>query len=191
MRITAGKYKNKRIATKLKGADTKYRPTTERTRMAVFNLIEHSSVIDERILDGALVADICAGCGSFGIEALSRGAGRVYFIDKDPAQIRLIRRNIESIGEGANSVFISADATKLVPLPEKFNIVYIDPPYMLNIASQVLASVAKTTMLDERHVVIIEAGLREVLVVPPNFTVLDQREYGRTKVVFGRFAIGG
>lgn len=189
MRITTGKYKNKRIATKLKGADTKYRPTAERTRMAVFNMLMHSNWSDERILEGAMVADICAGCGSFGLEALSRGAGRVYFIDKDPAQIRLMRRNVASLGEEVNSVFVSADATKLMPMPDKFNIVYIDPPYILNIASEILASVAKTVMLDERHVVIIEANLREVLVFPPNFTVLDQREYGRTKVVFGRFTI--
>jgi 16S rRNA (guanine966-N2)-methyltransferase len=188
MRVTAGKYKNKRIATKLKGSEAKYRPTAERTRMAVFNMLVHSSTVDERILDGAVVADICAGCGSFGIESLSRGAARVYFIDKDPAQIRLIRHNIASLAEEVNSVFVSADATKLVPMPDKFNIVYIDPPYILNIASEVLSSVAKNVMLDERHIIIIEANLREVMVFPPNFTVLDQREYGRTKVIFGKFS---
>ncbi len=187
MRITAGKYKNKRIETKLKGSDTRYRPTTERTRMAVFNVLLHSSVIDERIIENAIVADVCAGCGSFGIEALSRGAAKVYFIDKDPFQIKLIRRNIESISEVNNTVFVSADATKIIPMPDKFNIVYIDPPYTMGLASEILKSISKNIMLDELHIIIVEALKREVLTYPEGFEVIDHREYGRTKVVFGKF----
>ncbi len=189
MRITAGKYKNKRILTKLKGAETKYRPTAERTRMAIFNMINHSSFAPERLIDGAIVADICCGSGSFGVEAISRGASKAYFIDKDTAQIKLAKANIASLKEEKNAVFISADATNMVPLADKFNIIFIDPPYTLNIASKILASLAESVMLDKNHIIILEANVREEIMFPDNFVVHNKREYGRTKVIFGEFKI--
>lgn len=187
MRITTGKYKNKPIITQLKGTEVKYRPTTEKTRMAVFNLIAHSKFVEPDLIKDALVADICCGSGAFGIEALSRGAAKVYFIDRDYAQIKLAKTNIAHLKEEQNSVFITSDATNLMPLPDKFNIVYIDPPYTAEIASKILASIEKSLPLHDNHIVIIEALIREPITLPDNFTALDQREYGRTKVIMGRF----
>jgi len=156
MRITTGKYKNKPIITQLKGTEVKYRPTTEKTRMAVFNLIAHSKFVEPDLIKDALVADICCGSGAFGIEALSRGAAKVYFIDRDYAQIKLAKTNIAHLKEEQNSVFITSDAEKTLPL-------------------------------HDNHIVIIEALIREPITLPDNFTALDQREYGRTKVIMGRF----
>jgi 16S rRNA (guanine966-N2)-methyltransferase len=191
MRITSGKYKNKPILTKLKGVEAKYRPTAERTRMAIFNMINHSRFASERILDGAIVADICCGSGSFGIEALSRGAAKVYFIDKDIAQIKLAKANIANIREEENSVFISADATNMMPLADKFNIIFIDPPYSLNIASKILEFISRSAefMLAPRHMIILEISTREEILFPKGFIVHEVRRYGRTQVIFGEFKI--
>ncbi|MDF3047506.1 MAG: methyltransferase [Candidatus Midichloriaceae bacterium] len=187
MRITTGKYKNKPIITKLKGEEAKYRPTTERTRMAVFNLIAHSKFVEPNLIEEAIIADVCCGSGAFGIEALSRGAAKVYFIDKDYARIKLAKTNIANLKEEQNSVFMTSDATNLMPLPDKFNIVYIDPPYTAGIAGKILVSIEKSLTLHENHIVIIEALIREEIELPSNFTALDQREYGRTKIIIGQF----
>ena len=112
MRISGGKHKNRRIDTVLKKnnripiEEIEYRPTAERTRLAIFNIIENSPKIPERMIINANVADLFCGSGSFGLEALSRGAKHIYFVDSSSAQIELTRHNAEHIGEQKNTSFI-------------------------------------------------------------------------------------
>ena len=174
--------------TGLKSTEIAYRPTTERTRMAIFNMINHSNFIEENILDGAVVADICCGSGSYGLEALSRGAKKVYFIDKDPKQIHLVRKNVSHFKEEVNSVFLNINATNLSVLVDKIDIVFIDPPYEKGLADVILLSLSNCPSLSDQHVIIIEVEKLAKLKYPENFTVLNEREYSKTKVIFGRFS---
>ena len=108
MRISGGKHKNRRIATSFKSKERTnsenlgYRPTAERTRQAIFNIIENSPRFPERFLIDATVADVFCGSGSFGMESLSRGAKHVYFLDASAEHIDLARQNITHINETQN-----------------------------------------------------------------------------------------
>jgi 16S rRNA (guanine966-N2)-methyltransferase len=103
MRIISGKHKNKKIYTSIKNVKTIYRPTSSKTRSAIFNVLAHGAFVDGDIITGKVYADICCGSGSFGLEALSRGAAFAYFIDADSKQTKLARTNIEGMQEAENS----------------------------------------------------------------------------------------
>jgi 16S rRNA (guanine966-N2)-methyltransferase len=191
MRISAGKHKNRKIVTALKskggqGEELHYRPTSERTRQAIFNIIENSSKISEHILKNAVVADICCGSGSFGLEALSRGAKRVYFIDASLEQIELVKFNIESIKETPNAHFIKARIPAIPLGSEKCDIIFIDPPYWSKLIPETLVNLASNGWLAENHVIIIELSKREEPVLTNEFEIFDLREYGKTKLIFCR-----
>ncbi len=190
MRISGGKHKNRRITTSLKGKNKyegdspEYRPTAERTRLAIFNIIENSSMIPARMLIGANVADFFCGSGSFGLEALSRGAKHVYFIDSSSEQIELARQNATHMNETKNASFLKAHAPSLPQAPEKCQIVYLDPPYSSKLILESLQSLLKNGWLDEEHVVIIELSRRDEPEIPAEFEIFDIRTYGKTKLLF-------
>ncbi len=188
MRITGGKYKNRKILTLSKGnKKISYRPTAERTRLAIFNLIENANYFPVGILNGAVVADIFCGSGSFGIEALSRGAGKSVFIDQSAEQLELVAQNLRVIGEEKNAVFIRSDATLLPKSTIKINLVYLDPPYHLGLSEKCLVSLMKGDWFAKDNIIIIEQGEKDKITLPANFEMLDERRYGKTKIVICRF----
>jgi 16S rRNA (guanine966-N2)-methyltransferase len=187
MRITSGKYKHKKIATSMKGVTTEYRPTAERTRLAVINLLMHSKHVVEGIINSAVVADICCGSGAFGFELISRGAAKVLFIDKDHNQVRLAKKNAEYLGEESNCRFITADGTLLPRAIDKCNIMYIDPPYRSGAPAKIVESLYKQQWFAPNHAVVIEMSAKEDFIAPEYFEVLDVREYSSTRVVLGQF----
>lgn len=118
MRIVAGRYRGRRLTPP---SDDSVRPTTDRIKETVFNILQWD-------VEGARVLDLFAGSGALGIECLSRGAAEVVFADKSPASVALIRQNLKGI-EGSYRVF-TADFTGVLRSGEdKFDLIFIDPPY--------------------------------------------------------------
>ncbi len=190
MRITGGKFKNRKIQTLTKkNKDIKYRPTAERTRLAIFNLLENANYVPIGMIDGAVVADIFCGCGSFGIEALSRGASKAVFVDQSSDQLELVSLNLKSLNEEQNGIFLRFDATNLPKATIKLNIVYIDPPYHLGLAEKCLATLVKGEWFADEHIVVIEQGEKDKITLPDSFELLDERNYGKTKVVMCRYIL--
>jgi len=138
VRVIGGAFRRSAIYGPGEG-DKTIRPTHDRTRENVFNILAP-------VIEDAQVLDLFAGCGSIGIEALSRGARRVVFVENSPEGLKLIRRNVERFGVGARCSVVSADAgayLKRLGESEKFDIVYIDPPYgsgLLEAALEILGS---------------------------------------------------
>jgi 16S rRNA (guanine966-N2)-methyltransferase len=185
IRITSGKYKNRKIASSLKGnKEVEYRPTSDRTRQAIFNIIANAKFMPDNFLAGAVVADIFCGSGSVGIEALSRGAKLVIFIDKLAEQIKLAKANIEYLNEQANSLFITCDVNFLPLAHHQCNIVYIDPPYGSKLMLTVMDNLVKQKWLAPHNIVVFELGVRDKVILGDKYELLDQREYGRTKLIF-------
>jgi 16S rRNA (guanine966-N2)-methyltransferase len=189
IRISGGKHKNRKIITTLKSKkykpdDFSYRPTSDRTRQAAFNIIDNSSKIREGFLKNAIVADVFCGCGSFGIEALSRGAKNVYFIDSMFDQLELTRHNIETLQEHQNASYIKAKAPSLPPAAEKCNLIYLDPPYGSKVIPATLKALIDFGWLADDHIVVIEVGAKEMPALPKPFEIFDMREYGKTKLIF-------
>lgn len=185
MKINSGKYKNKNIATKLKGVKTEYRPTSIKTRQAVFNILMHTDLL-KKDLDQCVVADICSGSGSFGLEALSRGAMKCIFVDIDNNQLKLTKHNIQLLGEVERTECICSDAVKLRDMGLMCDLVYIDPPYRRNIYSDILERLRASNWLAEGALIAIECDRRQEITLPEGFTLLDERIYGRVRVLFVR-----
>ena len=141
MRIVSGRFRGKAIATP-PGLNT--RPTGDRARQAVFNILEHAAW--SRPLEGARVMDVFAGSGALGFEAISRGAAFCLFVETDEAARGAIRDNIEAFGLFGAARVHRRDATDLGVRPGSagpaFDLVFMDPPYAKGLGERALASLA-------------------------------------------------
>jgi 16S rRNA (guanine966-N2)-methyltransferase len=183
MRIVAGRFRGRAIAApKHEGL----RPTSDRVRESVFNVLEHG--IDFAI-SGARVVDLFAGTGALGLEALSRGAAFCLFVE-DSAQARaLIRDNIEAMQLTGVARIFRRDATKLGPAGtlEPFALAFLDPPYGKGLAELGLSALAEGGWLVENAIVVVEERVGSDVTLPGAFTELDRRAYGDTQVLIARY----
>jgi 16S rRNA (guanine966-N2)-methyltransferase len=184
MRIVGGTLRGRALASpKHEGV----RPTSDRVRESVFNILTHG--ITGFTLEGAKVLDLFAGTGALGLEALSRGAATCLFVEEDAGSRALIRRNIEAFGlTGVTRVF-RRDATSLGPAGKHagFTLVFLDPPYGKGLAERALASAAGGGWLADGAVVVIEERSDAVIALPAGFEQIDRRTYGDTQVLFARW----
>jgi 16S rRNA (guanine966-N2)-methyltransferase len=184
MRIVAGRFRGRQLAAP---DDARTRPTSDRVRESVFNVLEHG--IDGLSLEGVRVLDLFAGTGALGLEALSRGAAFCLFVEEDAAARALIRRNVEALGLGGITKVFRRDATSLGPAGNRggFGLVFLDPPYEQDLAPRALASAAAGGWLAPGAVAVIEESRRAAITLPPGFTSLQQRVWGDTQVLLARF----
>jgi 16S rRNA (guanine966-N2)-methyltransferase len=179
MRIIAGTFKGKTIEAP-KGLAT--RPTSDKVRQALFNVLEHGAPgVD---FEGLRVLDLFAGSGALGLEALSRGARFCLFIDEDVSARAAIRRNVEALGlTGATKIW-RRDATRLGPAGTiaPFDLIFCDPPYGKGLGERALAAAVEGGWTGDDATAVIEerAGLR--LAWPTPFTEIDRRRYGDTEI---------
>ncbi len=186
LRIIGGKHGG-RVFRLPVGADT--RPTADRVREAVFNILVHG--IDWQGFPDARVVDAFAGSGAYGLEALSRGAAGATFIDREAAALLAIRRTAASLGEAAKATLLHLDATRLPPPPFAAGapcaLAFLDPPYGSGAAGPALAGLAGHGWLADGGLAVVEVGAREPFAPPPGFAILDERGWGAAKVLFYRF----
>lgn len=181
MRIVAGRLRGRAIAAP---THTGLRPTADRVRESVFNILAHG--VDGFDLEGARVIDMFAGTGALGLEALSRGAAYALFVE-DAAEARaLIRTNVEAMGLTGVTKIYRRDATSLGPTQthQPFDLAFLDPPYGKGLAEKGLASLREGGWLKPNAVAVVEERADVVWAVPPGFVQIDQRTYGDTQVVF-------
>ncbi|MEZ5895172.1 MAG: 16S rRNA (guanine(966)-N(2))-methyltransferase RsmD [Parvularculaceae bacterium] len=186
MRIVGGTFSGRALAAP-KGRDT--RPTSERTREALFNILAHR---DDFSLDGARVIDLFAGSGALGFEAMSRGADWCLFVETDAAARGAIRDNIEALGLFGNTRLHRRSAASLGPKPAgvggAFTLAFIDPPYRKDLASAALATLHAGAWLAAGAIVVIEQAKDEAACAHDHFVELDRRVYGDTQVGFYLYA---
>lgn len=187
MRITSGQYGGRSLATP---KDMRVRPTSDKVRQAVFNILAHNDFGNGFALEGARVIDLFAGTGAMGIEALSRGASFCLFVDDSAESRALIRENVEALGLTGTTKIWRRDATNLGPMAAgaggPFDFVILDPPYRKDLIAPALASLREGGWLSERAVLIVETAEDEPQPVTEGFTVIDERAYGETRVAFLR-----
>jgi 16S rRNA (guanine966-N2)-methyltransferase len=184
VRIVGGTFRGRTIVAP-KGTAT--RPTTDRTRESLFNILEHGLGGCAPNGEGARVLDLFAGSGAMGLEALSRGAAFALFVDEAAATRGAIRENVEALGlQGATKIF-RRDATKLGPLPanvgEPFGLVFCDPPYGKGLGEQAVASARDGGWLINGALILLEEA-KGAFVAPDGFEELDRRAFGDTEVTF-------
>lgn len=184
MRIVAGRFKGRTLDAP-KGLGT--RPTADRVREAVFNVLEHGTTAMS--FEGARVLDLFAGSGALGLEALSRGARYALFIEDDAGARAAIRRNIEALGlTGATKIW-RRDAAGLGPAGNMtaFNLVFCDPPYSRGLGTKALARASAGGWLAPGATAVLEEAAETEIDWPSSFTVLDNRRYGDTQVTIAAF----
>jgi 16S rRNA (guanine966-N2)-methyltransferase len=169
--------------------DARVRPTSDKVRQAIFNILAHNDFAAGFSLAGARVADLFAGTGAMGIEAISRGARFCLFVDESADSRALIRKNIEALQMTGVSKVWRRDATQLGPMPTgsggPFDLAFIDPPYRQGLVAASLASVA-CGWLAEHAILVIETAEAEQPELPHQFAILDERTYGDTTLKFLR-----
>lgn len=182
MRIISGKHRGRRISMHDK---TEIRPTSGRTREAIFNILTHGSFgrDGESPLIGKRVVDIFCGTGGLGLEALSRGAAHVTFVDRDPRSLKLARENIEHFKEEDASHIIRSDSTQLPPASYPCTVAFADPPYNKGQATPALKSLKANGWLEPEAIVVLEISVHENVEIPEGYAVLDERKYGNSKVL--------
>jgi 16S rRNA (guanine966-N2)-methyltransferase len=187
MRIVAGEFRGRSLAAP-PGDHT--RPTAERARQAIFNILEHApwsaGVRDQRVVD------LFAGSGALGFEALSRGAAFCLFVETDEAARGAIRETVEAFGLFGRTRVHRRDATDLGFRPGSdgpvFQLAFLDPPYGQGLGEAALARLAAGDWLAPGAVVVFERGSDEPAFSAPGFEALDIRDYGAARVHFLRAA---
>ena len=184
MRITGGRLGGRRLVTP---EDASVRPTSDRTRQALFNILRHKDFDIGFALDGAAVLDLFAGTGALGIEALSQGARWCLLVDDSADSRALQRQNVEALGlTGATRIW-RRDACDLGPVGPSaggpFNLVFLDPPYRKGLISRALQSLRDGGWLADNALLVAETDANEVIETQ-GYTLLDERDYGETKLRF-------
>ncbi len=181
MRITGGRHRGRRLDVP-HGSDV--RPTSDRVRESLFNILTHGKHGVE--VAGASVLDAFAGTGALGLEALSRGAAHVTFMDIDRAVIALIERTLAMLDEDERATVRRADATLPPRAATAVEIAFLDPPYGSGLAEPALAALADAGWLGPGALVVVELSADEELPLPEGLDIADDRRYGNTRLMFLR-----
>jgi len=182
MRIISGKHRGRKIELP-KEAGGEIRPTSEFAREAVFNILQHGKFsADGSSFIGKDVLDVFCGTGAFGLEALSRGAKHVTFIDQSRISIATARYNAQKMHETENADFVQADASRLGRARKEYAVVFIDPPYFKKLIPPTLLSLYNGGWIAGDGLVIIEHDSKEHVELPAMFEVADSRKYGRATI---------
>jgi len=162
------------------------RPTLDRVKEPLFSIIQNH-------INEANVLDLFAGSGALGLESISRGANKCIFCDKSYEAIKILKQNVEKTGFMDKSIIINKDYKKCLEQikEEKFDIIFLDPPYRLNIAVDALKRILHLKLLSKDAIIILETDeenrdLKELEEINMQIEVKDVRKYGRVKLVFLR-----
>lgn len=186
LRIVGGADRGRRLVVPQSEA---VRPTSDRAREALFNILSHGDYAAAAgpPFAGRPVLDAFAGTGALGLEALSRGASAAAFIENDRDALAALRRNIAALGREDGAYVFAGDAVRPPRAPFACAVVFLDPPYNSGLAAPALAALAASGWLAPDALAIVEIAAASGDVLPPaGFSIVDQRVYGAARLVFLR-----
>ena len=187
MRIIGGDLKGSSL---FFSQDKNTRPLKDIARESIFNLLTHSNKISCK-LERSNILDLYSGTGSFGLECLSRKAKKVFFIEKDKNIIEILKKNInklkfkERVEIFFNDVFQAIRDQDILKI--KFNIIFCDPPFKNIDIKQLIELIYDKKLLIKNGLIILHRNKNTIEELPSNFKILEERYYGISKIIFGRF----
>ncbi len=183
MRIISGTLKGKKI---IAPKDQKTRPLKDLTKESIFNIISHSNKF--RIdLDNAYILDLFSGVGSFGLECLSRGVKKVIFVENYKGVLPILEKNLNNFKKNNNFEILNKDIyyeNTFFNLKEKFNIIFLDPPYKDKNINKIFENIRNSEVLENDGVIILHRHKREKEIFSKKFKKVDEKIYGLSKIMF-------
>ena len=186
MRVISGFLRGKKI---LEPKDIKTRPLKDLTKESIFNIISHSNKFRIDLI-GANVLDLFSGVGSFGIECLSRGADKVTFAENYKGVLPVLKKNLINFKSNNRYKILEKDIYKentLLMLNEFFDIIFLDPPYKDKNLEKIFETIQKAGILKKNGIIILHRHKKEKDLIPANFKVIEQKEYGISKINYINF----
>lgn len=185
MRIVGGQHRGRQLETP---DDLPIRPTSDRAREALFNILEHGRMTHGGLspIRGARVLDAFCGTGALGLEALSRGAAHAVFLDRDPAALKLARRNAARLDAAPRTTFLLADATRPPRSDAPCALVFLDPPYQQELVAPSITALRKAGWIAPEAILVAETDRREKLPIIEAGELVDRRFYGKSQLLFYR-----
>ncbi|MBX9805302.1 MAG: 16S rRNA (guanine(966)-N(2))-methyltransferase RsmD [Alphaproteobacteria bacterium] len=177
MRIIAGKYRRRQLFS----PPSSTRPTSDRAREAIFNIINS---LDADLIDGAYVLDAFAGSGALGLEALSRGAAHATFLEQNRQAIQTLKENITNLGLESQSSVLIGDANNPPKTLRPMSLIFLDPPYDLLLEDTILATLHNQGWIDSSTLIVLETSSKRPLNLPSTTALIDQRRYGAALISF-------
>ncbi len=188
MRIISGVWRSKKI---LFPKNFSTRPLKDSVRENIFNILSHSKNIEIDIRD-SIILDLYAGTGCFGLECISRGASKVVYVEKNIEAIKILKSNIKNFKcENKITLFEKSVLNFTSGLSkDKFDIVFLDPPYEDEECIEIIKTIKKDkTLLKRKHVIIIHRELKSEDNIQKHLNIIEKRTYGRSKIYFGKFIL--
>jgi 16S rRNA (guanine966-N2)-methyltransferase len=162
------------------------RPTSSRAREALFDILGHAAFADRELIEGTRVLDAFAGTGALGLEALSRGAAHATFMERDRHVRQLLVGNVTALGEQDRTSIVAADALHPPRAAMPCDLVFMDPPFGENVAAAALTALSRQGWLAAGAVIALELPAKGDFVAPGGFAPLDDRRYGKARILFLR-----
>jgi len=185
LRIIAGKHRGRKL-TPLAGDQV--RPTAGRAREAIFNILAHAAFAPRPVYEDAIVLDAFAGSGALGLEALSRGARFVSFMERDRTARGVLTANVTALAVTRQTAVLAADALRPPRGSAPASLAFLDPPYTEDWAAPALTALAAAQWLLPEAIAVVELAVKRDFVPPAGFAPLDERRYGAAKIVFLRYS---
>ena len=186
MRIISGNFKGKKI---LEPRDNTTRPLKDLTKESIFNIILHSNKFNIK-LENSNILDLFSGVGSFGLECLSRGSYFLTFVENYKQVLTVLKKNILNLNYQDKSLIIEKNIFtnfNFNLLENKFDIIFMDPPYKEEKISILLNKINDTNVLKSEGIIIIHRHKREKDKFPKEFNILEVKTYGMSKIIFGNY----
>ena len=183
MRIISGTLKGKKI---LLPKDKLTRPLKDLTKESIFNIIKHSKLLNTD-LENSQILDLFSGIGSFGLECLSRGAFHVTFLESYKDVLTILKKNIDNLEQLKSSIVIEKDVfaeNTLKALNNKFDIIFMDPPYKEKRLADLLNIIIKLKLLKDNGIIIMHRHKKEKDMFPSELNILITKNYGISKIIF-------
>ena len=187
MRIISGIFKGKKI---LEPRDLKTRPLKDRVKESIFNIINHSNKFSIE-LKNAYILDLFSGVGSFGLECLSRGAKYVVFFENYNGVLPILKKNLSNIKPLQNFEIIEKNIYNDLSLSNKnnkFDIIFLDPPYKDKNLELVLNKIKKEEILNSNGIIIMHRKKGDTEKIIPGYQVIEEKNYGLAEIIFLKFS---
>ena len=166
------------------------RPLKDMVRESIFNIIEHSNLFENKILNSSIL-DLYSGSGSFGIESLSRGASKVVFCENYLPAFQILKKNLNLLNCNNNFEVFNETVLNFIDSSNKkkskYDIIFIDPPYKEKLLSELLKKIFEANILSKKGIIIIHRHKNEKDNFQKFFKILEEKKYGISKIIFGKF----